>query len=232
MPDTVTVLIADALRMPALRASGPIAGSVMYFSDANLASALESIRTQAPKVIALESHFAELPAGKAFIDRLRGLDLQGSELKLLSRVNGNWSTAPLAAAVLEPADAAEADADTDADADAAELNTRRAPRFAVLDPAQALIDGAAANLIDVSALGAQVISEPVLRPKQRIKVTFTEDEAVLQFVARVAWSVYEKIKTSPNAHYRAGLEFDEGTKKALEEFCKRHCSDAPLPYRK
>ena len=208
--------------MPALRASGPIPGSVLYFSDANLASALESIRAQAPKVVALESSFAESPAGKAFINRLRALDITGSELKLLSRQNGNWATSPLAA---EQAPAAPGET-------AAELNTRRAPRFLVIDPAQAQIDGTATNLIDVSTLGAQVVSDPVLRPKQRIKVTITEDQAVIQFIARVAWSVYEKIKTSPTAHYRAGLEFDEGTQKALEDFCKRHCADVPLPYRK
>jgi hypothetical protein len=207
--------------MPGLRASGPIAGSVLYFSDANLASALESIRAQSPKVVALESSFAESPAGKAFVDRLRALDLTGSELKVLSRQNGSWSTAPL------ETKRAAAPGET-----SVELNTRRAPRFKVVDPAQAVIDGTATNLVDVSALGAQVISEPVLRPKQRIKVTITEDQAVLQFVARVAWSVYEKLKSSPNAHYRAGLEFDEGTQKALEDFCKRHCADEPLPYKK
>src|SRR5437660_11209519 len=221
MSDTVTVLIADAQRMPALRASGPIPGSVLYFSDANLASALESIRAQTPKIIALETSFADSPAGKAFVDRLRALDIAGSQIMLLSRQNGNWSTAPL-----------EASAPSDAATESVEVNTRRAPRFKVVDPAQAAIDGTATNLIDVSALGAQVISEPVLRPKQRIKVTITEDQAVLQFVARVAWSVYEKLKSSPTAHYRAGLEFDEGTQKALEEFCKRHCADEPLPYRK
>ena len=223
MSDTVTVLIADAQRMPALRASGPIPGSVLYFSDANLASALESIRAQSPNVVALESNFAESPAGKAFVDRLRALDISGVELMSLSRVNGAWSTAPLAD---EPSAASEV-----AD-EPVELNTRRAPRFLVVDPAQASIDGKETNLIDVSALGAQVLSDPVLRPKQRIKVTITEDQAVIQFVARVAWSVYEKLKTSPNAHYRAGLEFDEGTQKALEDFCKLHCSDSPLPYRK
>jgi len=225
MADT-TVLIADAQRMPALRASGPIPGSVLYFSDVNLASALETIRTQSPKAVALESNFADSSAGKAFLDRLRALDVSGIEFKVLSRVNGAWSTAPLEDAPAEAAAVAETVEEV------VELNTRRAPRFAVVDPATAVVDGKEMNLVDVSSLGAQVISDPVLRPKQRIKVTITEDQAVIQFVARVAWSVYEKLKDKPTAHYRAGLEFDESTQKAIEDFCKRHCAETPLPYRK
>jgi hypothetical protein len=94
-----------------------------------------------------------------------------------------------------------------------------------------VIDGVTTNLVDISVLGAQVLSEPVLRPKQRVKVTIVEDEAVLRFAAHVAWSVYEKPRAAPTPHYRAGMEFDEATEQALREFCRRHCSDSPLPYR-
>jgi PilZ domain len=219
MPLEVTVLIADAPRIPSLRAEVPVPGSVLYFSDANLASALESIRAHHPKVVALESHFAEGAAGRAFIGRLRALSLTGSEIRLLGRANGAWSTAPLEGDVLVPR------------TQAAALNTRRAPRFLVRDPAPAVIDGVATNLIDISVLGAQVVSEPVLHPRQRIKVTIVEDEAVLRFFAHVAWSVYEKPRAAPAPYYRAGMEFDQATEQALREFCRRHCAHDPLPYR-
>jgi PilZ domain-containing protein len=219
MPQEITVLIADAQRIPAVRAEGPIAGSVLYFSDSNLASALESIRAHNPKVVAIESHFAESVPGRAFVDRLRTLSLTGSQIRLLGRANGGWSTAPLTAQA------------TVSDSLPAGLNTRRAPRFLVRDPAPTVIDGVATNLIDISVLGAQVLSEPVLRPKQRIKVTIVEDEAVLRFYAHVAWSVYEKARSAPTPHYRAGMEFDKATEQALKEFCRRHCSETPLPFR-
>ena len=217
-----TVLVADAPRLPALRATGPIKGSVLYFSEMNLPNALEAIRADAPKAIALEAGFYDSATGKAFVERLQRMDLPSTELQLLARVNGAWTTTPL-----------ETSRASAADADAAELNTRRAPRYKVVSPpAQTQIDGKDSSLVDVSAVGAQVISDPVLRPKQRIKVTITEDQAVLQFVARVAWSVYEKLKDKPTAHYRAGLEFDDSTRAAIEDFCKRHCAEEPLPYRK
>jgi len=219
MPVEVTILIADAPRIPSLRAEAPIAGSVLYFSDTNLASALESIRAHHPKVVAVESHFAEGAAGRAFIGRLRALSLTSSEIRLLGRANGAWSTVPLAGDVVG------------AGPPAAVLNTRRAPRFLVRDRAPAVIDGVATNLVDISVLGAQVVSEPVLHPKQRIKVTIVEDEAVLRFFAHVAWSVYEKPRAAPAPRYRAGMEFDQATEQTLREFCRRHCAQDPLPYR-
>jgi hypothetical protein len=219
MPNDVTVLIADAQRIRAVRADSAIPGMVLYFSDANLASALESIRAHDPKVVALESHFADSAEGRAFIDRLRAVSLSGSEIRLLGRAEGGWATAPLNDEPMAPGTLP------------AGLNTRRAPRFLVVDPAQAAIDGTVTSLIDISMLGAQVVSEPALRPKQRVKVTIVEDAAVLRFVAHVAWSVYEKPRAAPMPHYRAGMEFDDATQQALSEFCRRHCSDAPLPYR-
>jgi hypothetical protein len=219
MPNEVTVLIADAQRIPSLRTECPIPGSVLYFSDANLASAFESIRAHNPKIVAVESHFAESAAGRAFAGRLRALSLSGCEIRVLGRASGGWATVPLTADPIVPGTLP------------AGLNTRRAPRFLVRDPAPAVIDGVATNLIDISVLGAQVVSEPVLRPKQRIKVTIVEDEAVLRFFAHVAWSVYEKSRAVPTPHYRAGMEFDQATEQALREFCRRHCSDAPLPFR-
>ena len=64
MPVEVTVLIADAPQIPPLRAESPIRGSVLYFSETNLASALENIRAHHPKVVAVESAFAESAAGE------------------------------------------------------------------------------------------------------------------------------------------------------------------------
>jgi hypothetical protein len=214
MPSNVTVLIADAQRIPAVRAESPIEGPVLFFSNANLASALESIRAHDPRIVALESQFALTPEGRAFIERLRALPQSGSEIHLLGRANGNWSTARLAA---DPAPAPAATAAP------AALNTRRAPRFPVVTPAPTVVDGSATDLIDISVLGAQVVSEPALRPRQRVKVTIVEQDAVLQIAARVAWSVFERLRASPRPCYRAGMEFDDAAQKALADFCRRHC---------
>jgi hypothetical protein len=219
MANDVTVLIADAIRISALRADSPIAGQVLYFTGGNLASALESIRAHEPRTIAIESQFADSAEGRAFVTRLRALSLTASEIQVLGRTNGSWATSPLSADVPLPTGLP------------AGLNTRRAQRFAVVNPAPAVIDGTATNLIDISVLGAQVISEPALRPQQKIKVTLVEDDAVVRLAAHIAWSVYERPKSSPTPHYRAGMEFDDAAQQKLADYCRRHCSDRPLMVR-
>src|SRR5438552_17153542 len=91
MANDVTVIIAESDKISVVRAARPIAGSVLYFSDSNLASALETIRTQSPKVVAVESQFAESGAGKAFVDRLRALT-QDAEIQFLTKNDSGWTT--------------------------------------------------------------------------------------------------------------------------------------------
>jgi hypothetical protein len=229
MANDVTVIIAESEQISAVRAARPIAGSVLYFSDSNLASALETIRTQSPKVVAVESQFAESGAGKAFVDVLRGIT-QDAEIKILTRSDTGWTAGAGnggAPAAVAPAPAVE----SAAEAELAGLNTRRAPRYLVVEPASAAADGTTINIVDVSVLGAQVISELVMRPKQRVKITIQEGDAGIRVVGRVAWSVFEKMRDHPMPRYRVGMEFDDGTKQELEEFLKKHCADTPLPYR-
>jgi hypothetical protein len=229
MANDVTVIIAESEQISAVRAARPIAGSVLYFSDSNLASALETIRTQSPKVVAVESQFAESGAGKAFVDRLRAIT-QDAEIQILTRSDTGWTAGAGnggAPAAVAPAPAVE----SAAEAELAGLNTRRAPRYLVVEPAEAAADGTTINIVDVSVLGAQVISELVMRPKQRVKITIQEGDAGIRVVGRVAWSVFEKMRDHPMPRYRVGMEFDDGTKQELEEFLKKHCADTPLPYR-
>jgi hypothetical protein len=229
MANDVTVIIADAERIAAVRADRPISGSVLYFSDANLASALETIRTQSPKVVAVEAQFADSGAGKAFVERLRAL-AQDAEIQFLSKGANGWTTSGNGNGNAAPSPAAAPAAALPAEAELAGLNTRRAPRFLVVEPAEAVIDGTTINIIDASVLGAQVLSELVMRPKQRVKITIQEGDAGIRVAGRVAWSVFEQVKDR-GLRYRVGMEFDDGTKQDLEEFLRKHCSNEPLPYK-
>ena len=223
MASDVTVLIAEAELLKALRSDMHIEGRTLAFSSFNLASALESIRTHAPHTVAIESRFARSLPGQAFIGRLEKLVPAGTEIKLVSRAGGHWTMAPLhespAVAGQPPAGATQVS-----------VNTRRAPRFAVAGPIAAVVDGETTTLVNMSVLGAQVVSKPALRPNQKIKVALPDvDDAVLRFAAHVAWSRFEK--PQQEAQYRAGLEFDDATAQALDEYCQRHCSKSPLPLR-
>jgi len=212
----LTVLVADPQRMPALRDGLRLDGRVLRFMSTNLATALESIRTNTPGVVAVDEAFAETAPGRAFLDRVATLPIPASSVRLVRQVNGAWSTTPLAGAP-PPA----------ADAYAARLDTRRAPRFLVMSTVQAVVESSMASLIDLSVLGAQVLSEPVLRPNQKIKVALPDESGTMRVTAHIAWSMYERPTHAIDPYYRAGLEFTDAAQQALEDYCRRHCNGDP-----
>jgi hypothetical protein len=68
-----------------------------------------------------------------------------------------------------------------------------------------LVDGNPVALVDVSVIGAQVISPSILRPNQRIRVTLPDPGRPIRVAAGVAWASFEMPKAGPR--YRAGIEF-------------------------
>ncbi|HET8944242.1 MAG TPA: PilZ domain-containing protein, partial [Dehalococcoidia bacterium] len=83
--------------------------------------------------------------------------------------------------------------------------SRRAPRFRVASM-HAIIDGNPALIIDISMIGAQVVSSTALRPNQRIRMSLEGDQG-LRFNAAVAWATFELPAEGPR--YRAGIHFHD-----------------------
>jgi len=83
--------------------------------------------------------------------------------------------------------------------------TRRAPRFIVARGIEVTIDGNPAALINLSVVGAQVVSPTILKPNQRVRMTLPDTEGPIRVMAGVAWAAFEMPKTGPV--YRAGIEF-------------------------
>src|SRR4051812_17620095 len=221
MAQDLTVLIADPPRMASFRDELRLAGRVLRFSSSNLPTVLASIRANQPGTIAIDAQFVATAAGQAFVDRVGQMAIPALEICLVARHDGAWATRPLFDSV---------QAAGPVDAKSSGLNTRRAPRFLVVDPLHGTVNTSDASLIDLSVLGAQVLSEPVLRPNQKIKLALPDVSATLQVTATIKWSWFEKPKHAGDAYYRAGIEFIE-TKPALEDYCRRHCAEDPLPYR-
>jgi hypothetical protein len=87
-----------------------------------------------------------------------------------------------------------------------------------MDGVEVAIDGNAAALIDLSVIGAQVVSQTILKPNQRVRVSIGDGTKPLRFGAAVAWASFELAKTGPR--YRAGIEFVDADADAVGRFCE------------
>jgi len=100
--------------------------------------------------------------------------------------------------------------------------TREAPRFRMEPGLEITVDGNAATLIDLSAVGAQVIASGALKPNQRVRVALNDDAGSVKLTGKVVWASFEITRTGPR--YRAGLQFVKPDASAIEAFCARHKS--------
>jgi hypothetical protein len=231
--DMCTVLIASADLLPSLKPRA-VEGQneLLAFTDADALRALEVITKRRPQIVTLERLFAATPRGAALIHRIKAdPSLLDSEIRVISHDTdvsrvlprqappaGATQAGPaMHAAVATAAAAAPAPAAAPLD----QRGTRRAPRFKIAAGVGVLIDGNATALIDLSSVGAQVVSTTVLKPNQRVRVGFTDEAGNLRFIASVAWAKFE-IPSGSGPRYRAGLDFVDGNAQLIDAYCARH----------
>src|SRR5262245_17501748 len=196
MPSDVSVVVADPTKLAEIRENVSLPGRLMPFAGTALASALASIQAYRPKTIAIDSIVAETPSGAAFLDQIEPLARAGSTILVVSERDGEWTStihgsggkAGPRPRQAKPAGGSEARiVAPSAQAVAAvskmpvvppsePVYTRRAPRFLVRNQLEVVVESGHANLVDMSVLGAQIVSLPVLRPKQKIKVDLTDTD--------------------------------------------------------
>jgi hypothetical protein len=212
-----TVLIAAPEHLPLLKERSDLAGA-LAFPDTAALQALEAITRQRPAVVALERLFASTSRGAAFINRIKADPaLAACEIRIVAhdtaysqvstRKPGEAAAAAAPAAVAEPPR-------TPSPLD--QRGTRRAPRFKVVDNVEVLVDGNPATLIDVSTVGAQVLSVTTLRPNQRLRMSLPDATRPIRFNAGVAWAAFEMPKGG--TRYRAGIEFYDADADAVTRF--------------
>jgi hypothetical protein len=209
-----TVLIAAPEHLPALKEHGGFADA-LAFSDADALKALEAITREKPRVIALEKMFAATSRGAALIKRIKAVANDG---KPLTAKKAKKDAPAAAAAAPAPVEEEPAPAVT-ISAPAAPLDqrgTRRAPRFVVAKGIEVMIDGNPAALINLSVVGAQVVSPTILKPNQRVRMTLQERGGPIRVMAGVAWAAFEMPKSGPV--YRAGIEFYDAEAGNVERF--------------
>ncbi len=201
---------------------------VLTFSDAEALRALEEIVKRRPLAVELERQFAATPRGAALINRIKAdPSLAGSELRVVShdsdyarvvpRADAAEPPAAPAVAILEPPPPEAAPAPPPLD----HRGTRRAPRFRIAGEVNVLIDGNTAKVLDLSTVGAQVISPTIVKPNQHVRVALADDHGALRFHAVIAWAFFE-IPGNAGPQYRAGVDFVDANSDGVGAFCLRH----------
>ena len=100
---------------------------------------------------------------------------------------------------------------------------RQARRVPIHDGVTVLINGVASALVDLSTLGAQVVSPNAVYPNRSVRIVLPRDEGDLSCKARIVWARVERQHDDAAAvRYRAGLEFTEADKAAVQSFVSRH----------
>jgi hypothetical protein len=212
-----TVLIAAPEHLQALMEREDFSGA-QAFPAQDALRALEVITRKRPDVVALERMFAATTRGAALINRIKAdPKLSACEIRIVAH-DSEYSRAP--------ASAPAADTDGSVVAVAApappaapldQRGTRRAPRVRIVEGVEVAIDGNVATLVDLSVVGAQVVSPTILRPNQRVRMSMGEGTKSLRFSAAVAWASFELAATGPR--YRAGIEFVDADAEAVQQFC-------------
>ena len=215
MPDPCTVLIAAEDLLPALKARALDAdGELLAFSDTDALRALDVISRRRPRVVALERTFAATPRGAALINRIKAdPTLSNSEIRVVSHdvdpqvvshaagdrsaepePIGSTAPAPTSAAVIAPASLLD------------KRGTRRSPRYPIAGGVDVVVDGNMATLVDLSTIGAHVLSATILKPNQKLRMTIADEQITMRFNAIVAWAFFE-MPPKIGPRYRCGIEF-------------------------
>lgn len=238
MPAGALVIAADNL-MPGMRdrlTQGGVTGEPRTFSDTEPIQALQAILSTRPPLVVLERLFAATPRGAALINRIKSdPQLAVCEIQVMSHTGDYVRQVKAPTAAPAPVLATGDDsppppepvsvprAVTEAARPLDWHGTRRAPRYRVRSGIEILLDGNAANIIDLSAVGAQVISPTVLRPNQKLRISLPTQEFMMRFRGAVAWAKFELPRPPATApQYRAGIEFADSDSAAIESFSEKN----------
>jgi hypothetical protein len=240
------VIIAAANLTPSLCERLADEGELLTFADTEPIQALQTILEQRPRLIVLERLFAATPRGAALINRIKtDPQVSQAEIRVMSHT-GDYTRVVSRGAAAEPAvvespaspaqmtsapiaveeidvEAGEAFVATaDAPRQLDWHGTRRAPRFRIRQGVEIQLDGNPASLVDLSVMGAQVISATILRPNQRVRISVPTDDFVMRFRGAVAWAKFELPKPTEPPRYRAGVEFNDADVAAMDDYCSKH----------
>jgi CheY-like chemotaxis protein len=209
-------------------------GELVTFADTEPIQALQAMLERRPSLIVLERLFAATPRGAALINRIKtDPHLATAQLRVMSHT-GDYTRqiARSAVASVVPGAAETASAHVLPDSGPATAvivepqrpldwhGTRRAERHRLKSGVEIQLDGNAVSVVDLSIVGAQVLSNTILRPNQKVRVTIPQDDTLVRCRGAVAWAKFELPQPSSPPIYRAGVEFIDADKGIVEQFSR------------
>jgi len=226
-----TILIAAAKQLAALQQQ-PDLSDAQAFADIDALKALDAIMRERPEAIVLDPQFAASARGAAFINRIKAdSSLASCDIRIVDSSGAVRDALPTAArastvaATDTPAATMAATTPTAPTSTAApqapppkldQTGTRRAERFVVRRAVEVLIDGNPATLVNISLVGAQVLSASLLRPNQRVRMSLVDATRPMRFNGVIAWAAFEMPKEGPR--YRAGVNFYDAAPDMVARF--------------
>jgi hypothetical protein len=213
-----TVLIGPSDALPELQERLDPAADIQTFTDSEALEALDHIIRTTPALVALHDEFAASSRGQALINRIKDdVQLGAVEVRVMAK-----NAAQNRVAVKRGSHRGGAAVGVDEAPKPAldQKGTRRAPRIRIKDGVEVAVDGSPAALIDLSAVGAQVVSPTVLKPNQRVRVIM--ENGKVKCAGAIAWAAFEMPKGMPT-RYRAGIDWGiTSNGPHIEAFAKKH----------
>jgi hypothetical protein len=212
------VLIGPLDSLPALQERLDSKADVHTFSDAEALEALDHVIRTKPALVAMQDAFADSSRGQALINRIKDdIVLATVEVRVMAknaahnRIAVKRGSAGVSAAVAmaeNPKPALD------------QKGTRRAARVPIRDGIEVAVDGNTAGLINLSVVGAQVVSPTVLKPNQRVRIAM--ENGKMKCAGAVVWAAFEMPKGLPT-RYRAGIDWGVTAEAPkVETFAKKN----------
>ena len=210
-----TVLIAAPEHLAALQQQADLTDAEA-FADTDALKALEAIARRKPQVVALERRFAATSRGAAVINRIKADPaLASCQIRVLE-ADGSFGRGDTPSAAVTASAPAAVVVEAPAAVHLDRTGTRRAERVAISRSVDVLIDGNPATLVNISIVGAQVLSPSLLRPNQRVRMSLVDEARPIRFNGVVAWAAFEMPKEGPR--YRAGVNFYDASPDMVARF--------------
>jgi hypothetical protein len=194
------VIVAEGDVVGALREHLRADATMMVFDASEAARFVSRLPPNAPRVLAIDRSFADTPTALSFLEEFRGRHPQ-ADIRMLA---GDSTGAPqlLKTPITPPADGALHSASYPLI-----RPTRRTHRHALAADVAAIVNGTNVRVIDLSAMGAQIVSPEIVRPAQRAVLTLSLPSKTVRVEASVAWCALEMDQPTRKLAFRAGLAF-------------------------